>query len=277
MLGETIEEESMKLSPFSAARTLLFSVIVLTLASSLAAAEADTAVQPGAADAQVVSPQAQAVLDRMTASLRALQTFSITSDSTRDEVVAYGYKLQNNEHSTLVVQRPNKLRAEIAGDIRNRTIVYDGAKLAMYSPDDAAYVRVAAPDTLAKMIGDLLDAGVEMPLIDVLYQAADGTLTEAVHSGILVGESTIAGVQCDHLAFRQSNIDWQIWVEQGAKALPRKLLITTRYEVGDPQFEATLSWNLQPKIDKSTFAFTPPKGANELPFNEPAAREAGAP
>lgn len=251
--------------------------LMLALSAPLAAQEAATPAaertDSPAADAQVVSPEAQAVLDRMTNYLRGLQTFSIDTTASRDEVVALGYKLQNNERSTLVVQRPDKLRADIIGDVRNRTIVYNDATLTMYSPDDAAYVRTSAPATLADLIGTLLDAGVEMPAIDVLYQSMAGTLTQDVRGGILVGETTIDGIATDHLAFRQPNVDWQLWVERGARPLPRKILITTRYEVGDPQYEAVLHWNLKPRITASTFAFVAPKGATEIPLANPASSE----
>lgn len=260
----------MKLSSTKTATLLLPAAILLTMAAPIAAQEA--ASPPASAEAtavstQVVSPEAQAVLDRMTRYLRGLQTFSIETQASRDEVVALGYKLQNNERSVIVVQRPNKLRAEISGDIRNRTFVYDGTRLALYSPDDAVFARTEAPDTLADLIGVLLDIGVEMPLIDVLYQGTAGTLTSDVRGGILVGESTIGGVATDHLAFRQANVDWQLWVEQGARPLPRKILITTRYEVGDPQYQAILHWNLKPRIHSSTFQFAPPKGATEIPLD----------
>ena len=274
----------MKLSTTTARRMLLPAILpafVLALSAPLAAQE-PAAPAAGSADsaavsAQVVSPEAQAVLDRMTAYLRGLQTFSIEAQASRDEVVALGYKLQHNERSTLVVQRPDKLRADITGDIRNRTIVYNDSKLSMYSPDDAAYVQTAAPSTLAGLIGTLLDAGVEMPAIDVLYQSMAGTLTQDVRGGILVGESMIDGVATDQLAFRQPNVDWQLWVEKGARPLPRKILITTRYEVGDPQYQAVLHWNLKPRITNSTFAFTAPKGATEIPLANPLASESGAP
>jgi hypothetical protein len=269
----------MKLST-TRARTLLLSAILLALAAPLAAQEAATptaTAESTAIPAQLISPEAQAVLDRMTAYLQGLTSFSIETHASRDEVVAFGYKLQNNESSHVVVQRPNKLRAEVSGDIRNRTFVYDGTKLTMYSPDDAAYVRTEAPDTLASLIGTLLDIGVEMPLIDVLYQASAGTLTETVRGGIFVGETIIDGVASDHLAFRQPNVDWQLWVERGERPLPRKIVITTRYEVGDPQYQAILHWNLKPRIHASTFEFTPPKGAIEVPLDTAASTEGGAP
>lgn len=239
--------------------------LVIVPVAAQEAAPPDQSTPPAATE-QTVSDEARAVLDRMTRYLRGLQTFSVETQASRDEVVALGYKLQNNERSVIVVQRPDKLRADISGDVRNRTIVYDGAQLTMYSPDDAAFVRTDAPGTLAGLIGLLLDIGVEMPLIDVLYQGTAGTLTENVRGGILVGESTIEGVPSDHLAFRQANVDWQLWVEKGVRPLPRKILITTRYEVGEPQYQAVLHWNLKPRIHGSTFAFDPPEGVTEIPL-----------
>ena len=252
------------------------SALLLLLAMPLAAQEAASA--PGSPSiAQAISPEAQAVLDRMTAFLKVQKTFSIDSQSTRDDVVAFGYKLQNNEHATLTAQLNNKLRVEVSGDDRERLFIYDGATLTLYSPDDEAYSQVKAPDTIGKLVDRLLGAGIEMPMIDMLYQIHQGSLTEAVRGGVLVGDSNIDGTDCDHLAFRQGNVDWQLWVAQGDKPLPRKLLITTRYEVGDPQYQVTMRWNLNPKIDKSTFAFTPPKGVNKIPFSDPAALSDAAP
>ena len=265
-------------NPRIRARAALLSAILLALATPFAATTTYAAGDESqSVSPQVVSPEAQAVLDRMTGYLRNLQTFSIDTDATRDEVVALGYKLQHNEHTTLVVHRPNKLRAEIAGDIRDRTIVFDSGKLTMFSADDGAYVKTKAPDTVGTLISTLLDLGVDMPLIDVLYQATDGTIADGVRGGILVGEVDVNGVRCDHLAFRQANVDWQLWVEQGARPLPRKILITTRYEVGDPQYQAVLTWNLKPRIDASTFAFVAPEGATEIPLDQPASSEGGAP
>jgi len=251
-------------------RTLLLTALLLAFSLPLAAQETAQSAQP-AAPVQVISAEARAVVERMSAYLRTLKTFQIEGLSSRDELTALGYKVQNNERSLLTVSRQdNKLRSEVTGDIRNRTFIYDGDRLTIYSPDDAVFARVDAPDSLPKLIGGLLNAGIEMPMIDVLYQAGAGNLMEDVRGGVLLGESSINGVACYHLAFRQATIDWQLWVEKGARPLPCRIVITTRYEVGDPQYQTTLRWNLQPKIDSSTFVFTPPKGVNEIPFNDPA-------
>ena len=44
-----------------------------------------------------ISPEAKAVLDRMQASFKTIRRFQLTADITRDELLAFGYKLQNNE------------------------------------------------------------------------------------------------------------------------------------------------------------------------------------
>jgi hypothetical protein len=252
------------------------SALLLIVAAPLAAQE--TAPPAGTvAPVQLISPEAQAVLDRMTTFLKAQKTFSIDSQATRDEVVAFGYKIQDNEHATLTTELSTKLRVDVSGDDRNRQFYYDGGTLTMYSPDDEVYTQVKAPDTIGKLVDRLLGAGIEMPMIDMLYQIYQGSLTEAVRGGVLVGDSNIDGSECDHLAFRQGNIDWQLWVEKGDKPLPRRLLVTTRYEVGDPQYQVTMRWNLKPKVDASTFVFTPPKGVNKIPFSEPAALADSAP
>lgn len=261
-----------------AARTFLAGAIASLLIAPVSAQEAAAPADPAealSASPKGISPEAKAVMDRMTTFMGGLQNFSIDSYGSRDEVLLSGYKLQHNEKASLVVQRPNRMRSQVSGDLRNRTFVYDGSKMYLYSPEDNAYARFDAPDTIGKLVGGVLEAGVELPLIDVLYQGFAGTLTDQVTDGIVVGDATIDGVNCDHLAFRQPSADWQLWVAKGAQPLPRRIVITTR-DASDPQFVATMNWNLKPKIDDATFTFVAPKGTAEIPFDKPSAI-AGAP
>ena len=226
--------------------------------------------------AGVITPAAQAVLDRVTATLNSLRRYAVTARITRDQVLPFGYKLQNNESARMWVDAPRNLRMEVEGDIKNRTYVYDGAQLTVFAPDLNVYSTSAAPGTLGELVRVLLDAGVEIPLIDMLYQGNKGNLAEDVRVGIVVGESEVDGVATDHLAFRQPDVDWQLWVEKGAQALPRKLLITTRYEVGDPQYQAILQWDLKPTIAPGAFAFVPPAGATKIAARTALVADGGA-
>jgi hypothetical protein len=248
-------------------RSLLLSALMLGLSAPVFAQDAP----PG----QQISPDARALIDRMGAYLKGLQAFSIEAHGTRDEVLDHGFKLQHNETAWLKVQRPNKMRAEVSGDLKNREFVYDGKTITIDNVDDNAYATAPATDDLGKLIGDILDSGAELPLIDVLYQATAGTLTENVRTGLVVGDTEVEGVPCTHLVFRQADTDWQLWVEKGERPVPRKIVITTLHEVGDPQYSATLTWNTQPKFDKDAFTYVPDKDAQKVAFAQPGAFVAG--
>jgi len=257
----------MKILARTLRRTVLPAALLLGLCSS--------ALAQGAPAGQQIDPEAKAILDRMTSYVQGLQSYTIEAHGTRDEVIDHGFKLQHNESASLSVQRPNQMRAEVSGDLRNREFVYDGKDITIYSPDDQAYASAPATDKLGTLIGDLLDSGVELPLIDVLYQATAGTLTEQVRTGRLVGDAEVEGVACDHLIFRQADTDWQLWIEKGPRPLPRKIVITTLHEVGDPQFSAVMSWNAAPKFTKDSFSFVPPKDSHKIAFVQPQAFAAG--
>ena len=90
-------------------------------------------------------------------------------------------------------------------------------------------------------------------------------LTEDATKGVYVGTGPVGGIECDHLAFRNPRVDWQIWVQKGEQPLPLKYVITTKWITGAPQYSLRLSdWNVAPQIDQAQFTFTAPEGAKKL-------------
>ena len=72
---------------------------------------------------------------------------------------------------------------------------------------------------------------------------------------------------CVHLAGRTDEIDFQVWIPETGDPLPLRLTITYRDEEGQPQFWADFeNWDMAPSITAEFFAFTPPKGAERIPF-----------
>jgi len=154
----------------------------------------------------------------------------------------------------------------VSGDNQNSSYYYDGKTLTILGRDLGYWTEIPAPATIGELIDSAQERGIEMPLLDVLASGARNELLEGVRTAVYVGESKIGGVACDHLAFRQPTIDWQLWVSQGDKPLPRKILITTRYKVGDPQYSALLTWNTSSRIDDADFRFKAPANATKIPF-----------
>jgi hypothetical protein len=78
-------------------------------------------------------------------------------------------------------------------------------------------------------------------------------------------------------------VDFQVWVADGDKPLPQRVVITYKKDKGQPQFRALFSdWNLAPAITDATFSAKPPEGAakvafvTQLPSRAPAARKPAA-
>jgi hypothetical protein len=215
-----------------------------------------------------IAPEAQQLLKASTDFVASQQRFTADTRNTLEIVLKSGQKIEFNSTGRQSVQRPNKLRAERSGDLVDQVFVYDGQSLTLFNPQEKIYAQVPAPATL----DDMLDfARTKLDIVapggDLIYKNPYDILMDGVTEGIVVGEAVIEGVVCNHLAFRAPHVDWQIWIQQGAQPLPRKLVITTLDLPNAPQFGITVTkWNLQPAFDAATFTFKPQAGMKQIDF-----------
>ncbi len=215
-----------------------------------------------------IDAEAQRILKASTDFVAKQQRFTVDTRSTLEIVLPSGQKIEFNGAAHESVQRPDKLRAERTGDLVRQEFVYDGNSLTQHNPDDRLYAQVPAPATLEGMLDFARDQlGIFAPAGDLIHKDAYDILMDGAFEGYVVGKSVIDGVRCDHLAFRAAQVDWQIWIEEGARPLPRRLLITTLDLPNAPQFSVTVThWDLQPKFDARTFVFAPPVGTTRIEF-----------
>ncbi|MFO7708279.1 MAG: DUF2092 domain-containing protein [Desulfobacterales bacterium] len=215
-----------------------------------------------------IESQAETLLERSTTYLASQKRFSVETRSTIEVVLVSGQKLQFDHAAVLSVKRPNKLKAERRGDLVDQMFYYNGKSLALHNPSENYYAKVAAPDTLEKMLDFARESlDIIAPAGDLLYENAFELLMQDVTSGFVVGKGVVEGVRCDHLAFRSPHVDWQIWTQEGRRPLPRKLVITATDVAGAPQFTVVMpKWDLAPKFAEGIFDFTPPKSAKKVEF-----------
>ena len=89
------------------------------------------------------------------------------------------------------------------------------------------------------------------------------------------GPGVVEGVTCEHYAFRQPGLDWQVWIQLGDHPLPRKLVLTTTTDDARPQHTSVLTWNLAPSYSEDAFVFDPPADAHKIVFAEVKDASAG--
>ena len=69
-----------------------------------------------------------------------------------------------------------------------------------------------APGTIDQLVGQLRDDGLDLPGADFCLARGYEDMT-GCHDFQHIGRGVIDGVECEHLAFRGDDVDWQIWIE----------------------------------------------------------------
>ena len=214
----------------------------------------------------------RAALTRMGGYLRTLKTFTIHAETTIDEVLAdTGQKLQFGGEAALYYRAPAHLRVDVSSERKDRQFFYDGKTLTVYGRRTGYYASVPAPPAIRELLAAAEQKyDLDFPLADLFYWGTDKADLEDIKSSTYVGPNWVGGAACDHYAFRQQGVDWQLWIERGEAPLPRKLVITTTDDDAQPQYTATLTWRLTPGPDDATFTFVPPPDARRIILRERA-------
>ena len=232
--------------------------------------EPSATVESNAVDsALVIEPKAMAALQKMGGFLRTLKTFEVSFKVSKDEVLDSGQKVMVDGTSELTVQTPNRFHFSTKIDEAHRDLqfFFDGKTFTIYGNTNKFYASVAAPATIRELLDFAEERyDIDLPFRDLFLWGTDRADVAAIQSAIYIGPTKINDVPCDHYAFRNVDVDWQLWIQQGETPLPRKLVITTKQEEGQPQYVSNMNWNLSPKINNNLFSFVPPKDAHKIDF-----------
>ncbi len=242
-------------------KILVQSLLALSLAATSAFGQTTPAPAAAPAANAVDAASVQALKD-MGTFLQTLKRFHVSTELTGERVLADGQKLQHTASASMDVHRPNRIRALIRTARASRDIIYDGKTVTLFTPAQKYYSTAEFTENIGSLI-DKLEArfGVEMPLSDLFLFGTPEAPLDKIESAMNAGQDIVGGEVCDHYAFRQGKVDWQIWIATGGKPLPRKVVITSRLDESRPQSVSLIYWNLSPSFKDSVFSFVPPKGA----------------
>ncbi len=206
------------------------------------------------------------ILKAMSDYTGAQKSISAAFDSDIEIITPELQKIQFASSGQLKLNRPDKLRIRRTGGYADVELIYDGKTLSLYGNNAKSYVQVTATGTVDDVI-DMLQskAGVAMPGTDLLLTKSFYELMTDVIDAKYIGQGVIDGVECEHLAFRGVDVDWQIWIETGARPVPRKYVITSKTLAGAPQYTLKIKdWNTDAVADANVFAFKPPADALKI-------------
>ena len=225
----------------------------------------DGRAEPGAM--QMVMPDAVTALERMGQHLKTLKQFTLTAETTSEDVLDDDEKVMIGGVITYRVKIPDRLSLDIVTDKRERRYFYDGKTVTVYAPALKLYSTFAGADTIDKTIREAEDTyDVEVPLADLFYLGTKGRAADAsnITSAFYVSDAKINGAVCAHYAYRTATAIFQVWIQKEGEPLPCKIVRDIPDDPARPQYTAVLTWKTDETFREDTFSFHPPERVTKI-------------
>ncbi len=222
-----------------------------------------------------VTPSAQAqdqdaakILKAMTDYVAGQKVISATYDTDIEVLTNDLQKIQFAASGQMLLSRPDKARASRKGGYADVELIYDGKTLSVLGKNVNAYAQTDFTGSFDQLVVELRNHfGVAIPGADLLMSGAYNELMKDVLDAKHIGRGVIDGIECDHLAFRNPDVDWQLWVEVGSRPIPLKYVITSKAVTGGPQYTLRIKdWKTDVQIPADAFAFKPPADVKKVDF-----------
>ena len=194
------------------------------------------------------------VVQRMSDALAAAPAFTVTTHEVREAVKSGGAPVHFTLDHHVTVRRPDRFYVQTTGDRRN-DVWYDGAGLTIAGHQDKVFAQSRMPETIDRTIDALQERfGFYVPGADIFYSNPAHALLTDTTTGGWVGRETIDGKACDHVAFQDRGVNWELWVASDGSPLPVRSKAEFPYQKRIRKFEIAFSdWNLSPTIAADRF------------------------
>jgi len=208
-------------------------------------------------------------MNNMSAYLRSLKTFTVHVESHFDEFLPNGQKVMVSKKAEIKAELPSKLWAKSSTVYSEREFYFDGKTFTLYTPDVGYFASFAAPATVGQLVLKVeQEFGVELPVADLFLWGTDADASASVEEATIVGIDKVNGVSCNHFAFRQNELDWQICIQRGDTPLPLKIVMTEKNLEAQPQHVSVLQWDTAPDLSTQNYTFSPRKNDHKINFGK---------
>lgn len=208
--------------------------------------------------------EARSILKAMADYVSQQQNLSLKYDADVEVVTPAVEKIQFSASGDVTMSRPNKFRISRTGGYADVELISDGSNVTVYDRGGNRFAQIPAAGSFDEVVDRLrTEAPLELPGADLLLSKPYEELVAGVLEAKHIGRGIVEGVECEHLAFRNLDTDWQLWVELGERPVPRKYVITSKAVGAAPQYTLRLrDWKTGVTPGPDAFAFKPPDGAS---------------
>jgi hypothetical protein len=213
--------------------------------------------------------EARRILKSMSDYMAGQQNLSARFDVSMEIITPQIETIQFVASGDIMLNRPNNLRVHRTGGYNDIQLFSNGQTATIVDTDRHSYASLPSPGTTDQLINLLQQQhGIAMPAADLLLTNSYDELMRDVLTAAHIGLGVVDGVECNHLAFRNADVDWQIWIRTGDRPLPCRYVITSKTIAGGPQYEVTFhDWVVNPATP-GAFTYAPPSGSTQVPFQD---------
>ena len=200
---------------------------------------------------------AKRILKSMSDYVGAQKAISFEFDAILEVVTHDEQKLALASSGTVTLNRPDKIRATRSGGFADVEMSFDGKTLTILGKNLNLYTQLDVPGTIDHLVNELHDTyNRPLPAADLLLSNSYDDLMAGVIDIKDLGSGVVDGVECDYLAFRTKEVDWQIWIAQGEHPYPYRYVITSKLISGGPQYTIqTRNWKTGSEVAATDFHF----------------------
>jgi hypothetical protein len=191
------------------------------------------------------------------------ETLSLKYDADVEVVTPAVEKIQFSASGEVIMSRPDKFRVSRTGGYADVELVSDGSKVTVFDRGGNRFAQIPGSGSFDQVVETLRnEVALELPGADLLHAKSYEELMAGVLEAKHIGRGVVEGVECEHLAFRNLDTDWQIWIELGERPVPRKYVITSKAVGAAPQYTLRLrDWKTGINPTPDAFTFKVPEGS----------------
>jgi hypothetical protein len=190
----------------------------------------------------------QGSLDRYTVASKVV--FEITED---------GETYEDIRIIRAKIDRPNKVRIDKSGDTVDRSVYISDGTFTILDNTEQYYTQVNTADNIDEALDQIVEElGIVIPVATLLH--SDMSTHIQPKKVTYFGKKTVAGVECNYIAFKRHGNEVHLWIEDSDSPLVKQVAVFGK----DFKMEMATNWDTNPKFLDNVFEFQPSKDASKI-------------
>lgn len=192
-----------------------------------------------------------------------MDTYAFTAHVSEDAVEDGGMIKKYQQNVTAKVSRPDKLRVDTKGDIKDRSTYLSDGVYTIIDHDAQYYAQLSTPKSIDAALDYIFTKfGIVIPMSSLYYSDMDKRVrfTASKYFGVV----SVDGVACDYVAFKNADKEVHAWITTGDKPLLKALSIIDRDMQGNPKTNMVFQWETPAHLSPNDFIFKASENVSKI-------------